>query len=160
MQKRTSVFAHFARATARFTGRPWAFILASLTIVVWALSGPAFGFSDTWQLVINTGTTIVTFLMVFLIQNTQYRDSEAVQLKLDELIRAVKGAQNKFLDLEELTEEELDKIKTHYLALANKARKGLKEKTGEDQPPLIADDSGTHDDGEADELLQSKKKAR
>jgi low affinity Fe/Cu permease len=154
------LFVHFARATARFTGRPSAFILASLTVVVWAVTGPAFGFSDTWQLVINTGTTIVTFLMVFLIQNTQYRDSEAVQLKLDELIRAVKGAQNKFLDLEELTEQELDEIKKHYFALANRARHGLKEKTGKEQPPLVADDSGTHDDGEAAKLLQSKKQAR
>jgi low affinity Fe/Cu permease len=100
-----SLFTGFAKWTSRATGRPAAFVIAVLIILVWAVTGPVFGFSDTWQLVINTGTTIVAFLMVFLIQNTQNRDSEAVQLKLDELIRAHKGAHNGFLDLEELTEE-------------------------------------------------------
>jgi low affinity Fe/Cu permease len=121
----TSHFAHFARATARITGRPAAFVLAVVAVVVWAVTGPLFHFSDTWQLVINTATTIITFLMVFLIQNTQYRDSEAVQLKLDELIRSAHGAENRFLDLEELTEEDLDEIKRHYLELADRARKKI-----------------------------------
>lgn len=95
-------------------------------IVVWVILGPAYGFSDSWQLVINTGTTIVTFLMVFLIQNTQNRDSEAMQLKLDELIRAVEGAHNALLDIEDLTEEDLDRIKAGYERLAEKAREDLR----------------------------------
>ncbi len=98
------------------------FLIALLTIVVWAFSGPKFGFSDTWQLVINTGTTIVTFLMVFLIQSTQNRDSEAVQVKLGEIIRAIGNAQNELLDLEELEEKDLDKIKKTYQDMARKAR--------------------------------------
>jgi len=97
-----------------------------LIIVVWAVTGPLFGYSDTWQLIINTGTTIVTFLMVFLIQNTQNRDSEEMQLKLDELIRAINGAHNGLLDLEELTEEDLERIKARYEALARKSREDLK----------------------------------
>ena len=103
------------------------FLLATLTILVWGLTGPIFHWSDTWQLVINTGTTIVTFLMVFLIQNTQNRDSEAIQVKLDELIRAVKGAHNALLDLEELDAEELDKIRANYATLAMAARKAIAE---------------------------------
>ncbi len=122
-----NVFTHFSNFTARASGHPYSFICAGLVIVIWAVTGPLFAFSDTWQLVINTGTTIVTFLMVFLIQNTQNRDSKALQLKLDELIRAVEGAHNAFLDLEELTEKELDKIKRHYLDLAAKAREDLKQ---------------------------------
>ena len=94
---------------------------------LWSITGPIFGFSDTWQLVINTGTTIVTFLMVFLIQNTQNRDSQAMQLKLDELIRAIDGAHNGLLDLEELTEDDLSRIKARYEALARKAREDLKQ---------------------------------
>lgn len=122
-----NVFTHFSNFTARASGHPYSFIGAGLVIVVWAVTGPLFDFSDTWQLVINTGTTIVTFLMVFLIQNTQNRDSKALQLKLDEIIRALEGAHNAFLDLEELTETELDKIKRHYLDLAAKAREDLKQ---------------------------------
>jgi low affinity Fe/Cu permease len=103
-------------------GRPATFFVAVLIIVVWAVSGPLFGFSDTWQLVVNTGTTIITFLMVFLIQNTQNRDSEAMQVKLDELIHVTKGAQNALLDLEELEEEELDRIRDGYEKIAERAR--------------------------------------
>lgn len=99
------------------TGSPWAFILALLIIGVWIISGPMFDFSDTWQLVINTGTTIITFLMVFLIQNMQNRDSKAVHLKLDELIRSVKAARNDFVDLEDATEEELSKLTAEFKAL-------------------------------------------
>ncbi len=98
-----------------------------LIIVAWAVTGPLFGFSDTWQLVINTSTTIVTFLMVFLIQNTQNRESEAMQLKLDELIRAINGAHNAMLDLEDLTEEDLNKIRSHYESLARQSREDLKQ---------------------------------
>jgi low affinity Fe/Cu permease len=101
------------------------FVLAVGVIAAWIVTGPIFGFSDTWQLVINTGTTIVTFLMVFLIQNTQYRDTEAIQVKLDELIRATKGARNALLDLEELEEENLDAFRTKYQALASAARAEL-----------------------------------
>ena len=101
----SSPFSHFAKWTARATGHPAAFMIAALIILVWGVTGPIFKFSDTWQLVINTGTTIVTFLMVFLIQNTQNRDSHAVQLKLDELIRAVSGAHNALLDLEGLKKQ-------------------------------------------------------
>lgn len=120
-----SIFTRFAKWAARATGRPGTFIGAVLIILVWAFTGPIFDFSDTWQLVINTGTTIVTFLMVFLIQNTQNRDTEAMQIKLDELIRAVSSAQNTMMDLEELDEEELDKIRAEYEKLAEKARKKL-----------------------------------
>src|SRR6266550_2506831 len=109
-----SPFGKFAKKVARATGHPTAFALALLTVLVWLATGPIFGFSDTWQLVINTSTTIVTFLMVFLIQNTQNRDSVAMQLKLDELIRAMHGAHNALLDLEELTEGDLEKIRNDY----------------------------------------------
>jgi low affinity Fe/Cu permease len=120
-----SPFGKFAKGVARATGHPAAFILALVTILAWLVTGPLFGFSDTWQLVINTGTTIVTFLMVFLIQNTQNRDSVAMQLKLDELIRALQGAHNHLLDLEELTEKDLEKIRASYESLARSAREAL-----------------------------------
>src|SRR5215813_5261315 len=118
-------FSRFAHETARLTGKPAAFILAATSIVIWAVTGPLFNYSDTWQLVINTSTTIVTFLMVFLIQNTQNRDSRAMQLKLDELIRATEGAHNALLDLEELTEADLNKVRALYIALATRARTDL-----------------------------------
>lgn len=114
-----------AKAVARVTGRPSSFFLACAVILVWIVTGPVFGFSDTWQLVINTGTTIVTFLMVFLIQNTQNRDTQAIQLKLDELIRATKGAHNALLDLEELDEAALEAFRARYEALARGARSGV-----------------------------------
>ena len=126
MLYRGSPFNRFARWTSRTTGHPVAFVAAVLIIVVWVVTGPLFGFSDTWQLVINTSTTIVTFLMVFLIQNSQNRDSEATQLKLDELIRAANGAHNGLLDLEELTEKDLERIKARYEELARKFREDLK----------------------------------
>jgi low affinity Fe/Cu permease len=128
--KPRSAFSRFAKSTARATGRPVTFALAAAVIVVWAVTGPLFGFSDTWQLVINTGTTIITFLMVFLIQSTQNRDAEAVQVKLDEIIRAIGNAKNEELDLEELEEADLDEIRKTYTEMAEKAREGrAKEKT-------------------------------
>jgi low affinity Fe/Cu permease len=123
---RTSPFSRFAKWTARASGHPTAFALAGGAIVVWLITGPAFAFGDSWQLVINTGTTIVTFLMVFLIQNTQNRDSAAVQLKLDEVIRAIDGAHNALLDLEEMPERDLARFRSRYEQLASKAREGLK----------------------------------
>ena len=124
--KSTSRFTQFAKWTAHMTGRPVSFGLAAAVIVVWAVTGPIFHYSDSWQLVINTGTTIVTFLMVFLIQNTQNRDSEATQVKLDELIRATEGGHNALLDLEELESAELDRMKAAYLKLANEAREVMR----------------------------------
>ena len=124
---RTTVFARFAKKIARASGHPRAFVIALLTIVVWAVLGPVFHFSDTWQLVINTSTTIVTFLMVFLIQNTQNRDSEAMHLKLDELIRCSEGAHNALLDVEELNEEEFALIRGRYAELARCAKEDLKK---------------------------------
>ena len=120
--KSRSWFTRLTKGTAHVTGRPVAFVIAAFIILVWALTGPIFSFSDTWQLVINTGTTIVTFLMVFLIQSTQNRDTEAIQVKLDEIIRAVGDAQNELLDLEELEEEDLDRIRDSYRELARTAR--------------------------------------
>jgi low affinity Fe/Cu permease len=120
------LFQRFARTSARETGHPLAFGLALGLIAAWVATGPVFHFSDTWQLVINTATTIVTFLMVFLIQNTQNRDSEAVQLKLDELIRANEATHNALLNIEELSEHELDQIKSEYERLAQAARKSLR----------------------------------
>jgi low affinity Fe/Cu permease len=114
-----------AKAVSRWCGRPTTFFLAVAVIAVWIVTGPIFGFSDTWQLVINTGTTIVTFLMVFLIQNTQNRDTQAIQLKLDELIRSTKGAHNALLDLEELDEAALETFRARYEALARESRLGV-----------------------------------
>ena len=123
--RNNSWYFRFAKGASRFCGRPRVFAIAVLVIVAWLVTGPLFGFSDTWQLVINTGTTIVTFLMVFLIQNTQNRDTEAIQVKLDELIRATQGAHNALLDLEELADENLDAFRAKYQALAGTARAEL-----------------------------------
>jgi low affinity Fe/Cu permease len=120
-------FPRLAKSTAVAAGRPLTFGLAVSIVLIWMITGPLFDFSDTWQLVINTGTTIVTFLMVFLIQNTQNRDAEAVQVKLDELLRTTSGAHNALLDLEELEAHELDAIRAAYVRLAQKARSGLRE---------------------------------
>jgi low affinity Fe/Cu permease len=124
--KSTSFFSRFSKATARAAGRPPAFLTAFAVVATWAATGPIFGYSDTWQLVINTGTTIVTFLMVFLIQGTQNRDSEAMHLKLDELICAMHGAHNALLDLEELEEKDLDRIRRNYQEIARAAREALR----------------------------------
>ena len=124
-KKRKGWFLQFAKWTSAFTGHPVAFLTALCIIVVWMITGPLFRFSDTWQLVINTATTIVTFLMVFLIQNTQNRDTQAIHLKLDELIRSTKG-HNALMDLEELTPHELNIVKARYGELAEKARDDLR----------------------------------
>ena len=126
MTRKTFQYSHFSNAVSHFCGRPAVFALAVAIVVVWALTGPLFDYSNTWQLVINTGTTIVTFLMVFVIQNTQMRDTEAMHLKLDELIRATEGAHTALLDLEELEEDKLIAYKRRYLDLARKARENLK----------------------------------
>src|SRR5262245_17214611 len=120
-----SWFRRFAKWASHASGLPSAFLVALAVVMVWAATGPIFRWSDTWQLVINTGTTVVTFLMVFLIQNTQNRDTAAIQVKLDELIRAVEGAHNALLDLEELEDHELDRIRRNYLRLAAVAREEL-----------------------------------
>jgi low affinity Fe/Cu permease len=113
----TDTFHNFSKQLAAYVGSPWAFIVALVIVVVWAVSGPFFKYTDTWQLVINTGTTIVTFLMVFLIQNTQNRDAKAVHLKLDELIRSIEGARNRLIDLEEMSEEELENLQRQFVKL-------------------------------------------
>ena len=125
-RKNGSWFTRVAKWASHASGRPATFMIAVGMILLWLITGPVFGFSDTWQLVINTGTTIITFLMVFLIQNTQNRDQEALQIKLDEVIRSMENAHTVLLDLEELDEEELDEIRRGYLELAKKARAGLR----------------------------------
>src|SRR5204863_7195072 len=134
---KNSWYSWFAKAAAHFCGRPRVFVLAVGVVVVWVASGPIFDFSDTWQLAINTGTTIVTFLMVFLIQNTQNRDTEAIQVKLDELIRSTKGAHNELLDLEEMDDEMLNEFRAKYEQLADAARKQVEQggpDTGSPEP--------------------------
>jgi low affinity Fe/Cu permease len=126
--KAKSLYFRFAKKAARFSGRPIVFSLASSVILLWIITGPIFSYSDTWQLVINTGTSIITFLMVFLIQNTQNIDTEAIQLKLDELIRATKGAHNALLDLEEIEDESRELFRKKYQMLAKKARSELGKK--------------------------------
>ncbi len=125
-KKQVFWFTHIAKWASHTSGRPSTFMVALGIIVVWLLTGPFFHFSDTWQLVINTSTTIITFLMVFLIQNTQNRDQEALQIKLDEVLRSMENAHTVLLDLEELDDEELDEIRRNYLKLAEKAREDLR----------------------------------
>lgn len=122
-----SLFTRFSKMTSSVAGKPATFILAVLIIVVWAITGPVFKFSDTWQLVINTGTTIITFLMVFLIQNTQNRDALAVQLKLDELISSIKNARNEIIDVEDLGEKELQEKRDEMVDLAEHAKGDVEE---------------------------------
>ncbi len=137
--KSKSWFTRFAKATAHASGQPSAFMLAVLVVAGWVISGPIFHWSDTWQLVINTGTTIVTFLMVFLIQSTQNRDAVAVQVKLDELLRVTAGAHNVLLNLEELEEHELERIRMVYVRLAEKAREGIEGGRSDDGVPEIGE---------------------
>ncbi len=125
-RKGQSWFIRAAKLASRAAGRPATFMIAVAVILLWAITGPIFQYSDTWQLVINTGTTIITFLMVFLIQNTQNRDAEAVQIKLDEILRSLENAHTVLLDLEELDDDELDLIRKDYLELAKKARSALR----------------------------------
>ncbi|HEV8124477.1 MAG TPA: low affinity iron permease family protein [Gemmatimonadales bacterium] len=135
---RRDFFTRFSKLAARSTGHPAAFLLAVSIIVAWAVTGPVFHFSDTWQLVINTGTTVITFLMVFLIQNTQNRDTQAIQLKLDELLRSHEGAHTALCDLEELSEKELHRFHKLYLGLAKEAREHLRSGGGDTDVPGLA----------------------
>ena len=137
--KSASRFTRFAKWTAHVTGRPNTFLFAVAVVLVWAVSGPMFGFSDTWQLVVNTGTTIVTFLMVFLIQATQNRDAEAMHIKLDELLRVTPGAHNVLLDLEELEESELERLHAIYCKLAQEARRGVSHGRSDEGVPDIGE---------------------
>ena len=125
------LFVRFATLTARIAGKPWTFIACLAVVLIWAVSGPVFGFSQTWQLVINTGTTIITFLMVFLIQNTQNRDGAAMQAKLDELLHAVSAADERFIGIEHLTDKDLAKILTEVEARAQRLH-------GDAQMPVVA----------------------
>jgi len=145
-------FSRFSNGLSTMAGRPVTFVVAVALVVVWAVSGPLFHFSDTWQLVINTSTTIVTFLMVFLIQNTQNRDTAAMQIKLDELIRALSGAHNALLDLEELDEKDLTRFRRRYEQLAEQARNTLQAGGTDTDSPFVddrhddADDTGNKND--------------
>jgi low affinity Fe/Cu permease len=136
----SEAFGRFAKGSARAAGSPVTFALAGLIILAWGLTGPVFHYSDTWQLVINTATTIVTFLMVFLIQNTQNRDALAMHIKLDELIRAVQGARNRMVDLEDLSVEELDALKTRFASLAQQARQTLTDTNGRTGGPAMPEE--------------------
>jgi len=136
--KSHSWFTRLAKRTSRETGRPASFVLAVGLIAAWLITGPLFRFSDTWQLVINTFTTIVTFIMVFLIQNTQNRDAEAIQVKLDELLRTTAGAHNALLDLEELEDHELEQIRVRYTQLAERSRAALRQGSSDTDTPELA----------------------
>jgi low affinity Fe/Cu permease len=135
-QKLCDVFRIAAHRTSELVGSAPAFLLALMVIMVWALTGPIFNYSDTWQLVINTGTTIVTFLMVFLIQNTQNRDARAIHLKLDELLRAHKGARNKLVDLEEMTDQEMDELQREFKRVREQAQSRRKQLHSKIDEPL------------------------
>ncbi|CAD6546875.1 low affinity iron permease family protein [Paraburkholderia metrosideri] len=130
-------FSKFSSYLSTMTGRPLTFVVAAILVLLWAVTGPVFHYSDTWQLVINTSTTIVTFLMVFLIQNTQNRDTAAMQIKLDELIRAIEGAHNALLDLEELEEKDLSRFRKHYERLAEEARTALRAGGNDTDSPFV-----------------------
>ena len=134
---RKNSFNVLSQKVAYFSGHPATFFSALGIVILWAVTGPIFGFNDTWQLVINTGTTIITFLMVFLIQSTQNRDTAAMQIKLDELIRTTKGAHTVLLDLEELGEDQLEHIRTQYEKIAREARETLKSENADTDMPLI-----------------------
>jgi len=131
MAKKSSFFQRFSNKTAKVTGKPLTFVIAVLVVIVWAVTGPLFGFSDTWQLVINTGTTIITFLMVFLIQNTQNRDTTAIQLKLDEIIVALSHAHNEMLDAEDLDEADLESAHERMKMIAERSRNAISEIEGQ-----------------------------
>lgn len=137
--KSASWFTRLTKRTARISGQPVTFVLALFVILGWAVSGPIFNWSNTWQLVVNTGTTIITFLMVFLIQSTQNRDSIAVQVKLDELLRISVGAHNVLIDLEELDEAELERIRKVYAKLAQDARRGADAGRSDEGIPKIGE---------------------
>ena len=126
----SDAFRFFAKRSSKMLGSAWAFAAAILIILIWGLTGPMFHYSDTWQLIINTGTTIVTFLMVFLIQNTQNRDAKAVHLKLDELIRALRGARNELIDLETLTDEDLTSLEKQFSRVRKKAERNGNDRGG------------------------------
>jgi len=130
-------FRIFARQSSAILGTAWAFVAAVLIIVVWGITGPTFHFSDTWQLIINTGTTIVTFLMVFLIQNTQNRDAKAMHLKLDEIIRALKKARNELVDLENLSDEEMEKLERQFKQLRQKAERDDTQESRHAEPSEV-----------------------
>jgi len=157
---RPSFFHIFANTTARAAGHPTTFMGAVAIILVWGLTGPLFHYSDTWQLVINTGTTIITFLMVFLIQNTQNRESKAVQLKLDEIIRALEGAHNTLLNLEELDDKELDSIHKRYVALADRARDALERGEGDTDVLEVLEETSAEIARETKAGVSARKKAR
>ena len=143
-----TLFTRLSKATSRLAGRPASFALVVVLVIAWAVSGPFFDYSDSWQLTINTVTTIVTFLMVFLIQATQNRDAEAIQIKLDELLRAQQGAHNALLDLEELEDNELVELHARYLRLAEEARRKLKKGGLDTDVPEIGDPkTARHIDG-------------
>jgi low affinity Fe/Cu permease len=135
--KSRSAFTRFAKVTSRWSGRPAAFLLACAVVLAWVITGPLFGFSNTWQLAINTTTTIVTFLMVFLIQNTQYRDTEALQIKLDELLRVTPNAHTALLDLEELEDKDLDRLHMEYEEVAERAREKLRRGENDTGTPRV-----------------------
>lgn len=149
-RKLHEAFRKFSNKVSTIVGSPWTFIAACLVILLWAVAGPIFGFSDTWQLVINTSTTIITFLMVFIIQNTQNRDNEAIQLKLDELIRAQKNARNSMMDLEELSDEEIKTVQAQFDDICTRR---ATQSSNQDQAQTDADDNSddnVNDDGNGD----------
>jgi len=135
MSNKPGAFTRFANAASQAAGSAPASIAAFAIVLMWAATGPLFGFSETWQLVINTGTTIITFLMVFIIQNSQNRDTRIVQLKLDELIRALAEAENKFVDLEDMSDNELEELHQKFMTLAHGAKEELEDRSKEEKKP-------------------------